>query len=56
MDGALRIVHRRARARSTAPSGRRARIRTGDYRIQFYLEGDTVVIEKVGKRDGFYEE
>jgi mRNA-degrading endonuclease RelE of RelBE toxin-antitoxin system len=32
------------------------RIRTGDYRVQFYLEGDTVVIEKVGNRDRFYEE
>lgn len=31
------------------------RIRTGDYRVQFHLEGDTVVIEKVGHRDGFYE-
>jgi mRNA-degrading endonuclease RelE of RelBE toxin-antitoxin system len=34
----------------------RFRIRTGDYRVQFYLEGDVVVIEKVGKRDRFYED
>jgi mRNA-degrading endonuclease RelE of RelBE toxin-antitoxin system len=31
------------------------RIRTGDYRVQFYVTGSTVVIEKVGHRDGFYE-
>jgi len=34
----------------------RFRIRTGDYRVQFHLEGEIVVIEKVGHRDGFYEE
>ena len=32
------------------------RMRTGDYRVQFYVSGDNVVIEKVGHRDGFYEE
>jgi len=32
------------------------RIRTGDYRVQFHIEGDAVVIERVGHRDGFYEE
>jgi mRNA-degrading endonuclease RelE of RelBE toxin-antitoxin system len=32
------------------------RMRTGDYRVQFYVTGDTVVIEKVGHRDGFYED
>lgn len=44
----------------------RYRVRTGDYRIQFYVERgtpgeggkpaepDTVVVEKVGHRDGFY--
>jgi mRNA-degrading endonuclease RelE of RelBE toxin-antitoxin system len=31
------------------------RIRTGDYRIQFRVEGDEVVIERMGHRDGFYE-
>jgi mRNA-degrading endonuclease RelE of RelBE toxin-antitoxin system len=31
------------------------RIRTGDYRIQFYVEGELVIVEKVGHRDGFYE-
>ena len=31
------------------------RVRTGDYRLQFRVEGDEVVIERVGHRDGFYE-
>jgi mRNA interferase RelE/StbE len=30
------------------------RIRTGDYRVQFRLEGDQVIVEKLGHRDGFY--
>lgn len=34
----------------------RFRVRTGDYRIQFYMQGEIVVIEKLGHRDGFYEE
>jgi mRNA-degrading endonuclease RelE of RelBE toxin-antitoxin system len=32
------------------------RIRTGDYRVQFYITGDVVTVEKVGHRDGFYGE
>lgn len=44
------------------------RIRTGDYRVQFYVERgappegdkaaepDTVVVEKIGHRDGFYDD
>jgi mRNA-degrading endonuclease RelE of RelBE toxin-antitoxin system len=32
------------------------RIRTGDYRVQFRLEGDNLIVEKAGHRDGFYEE
>jgi mRNA-degrading endonuclease RelE of RelBE toxin-antitoxin system len=32
------------------------RMRTGDYRVQFHVEGETVVIERVGHRDGFYED
>ena len=35
---------------------RRWRIRTGDYRLQFRVEADTVIVEKVGHRDRFYEE
>jgi mRNA-degrading endonuclease RelE of RelBE toxin-antitoxin system len=31
------------------------RLRTGDYRLQFRIEGETVTIEKIGHRDGFYE-
>jgi mRNA-degrading endonuclease RelE of RelBE toxin-antitoxin system len=31
------------------------RLRTGDYRLQFSLDGPRIVIEKVGHRDGFYE-
>ena len=31
------------------------RIRTGDYRIQFRVAGDEVIIERIGHRDGFYE-
>jgi mRNA-degrading endonuclease RelE of RelBE toxin-antitoxin system len=31
------------------------RLRTGDYRLQFRVEGETVIIEKIGHRDRFYE-
>jgi mRNA interferase RelE/StbE len=31
------------------------RLRTGDYRLQFRVAGETVVVERVGHRDGFYE-
>jgi mRNA-degrading endonuclease RelE of RelBE toxin-antitoxin system len=34
----------------------RFRVRTGDYRLQFHLSGDRVIIERVGHRDGFYED
>lgn len=32
------------------------RLRTGDYRLQFALRGDTLIVEKIGHRDGFYED
>ena len=32
------------------------RVRTGDYRLQFRVEGERIVIEKLGHRDGFYED
>lgn len=32
------------------------RIRIGDYRVQFRIEDDEVVIEQLGHRDGFYED
>lgn len=31
------------------------RLRTGDYRLQFRVEGETVVVESIGHRDGFYD-
>lgn len=31
------------------------RLRTGDYRLQFHLRGETVVVDKIGHRDKFYE-
>ena len=34
----------------------RFRIRTGDYRVQFRVAGNRVIIERVGHRDGFYED
>ncbi len=32
------------------------RMRTGDYRVQFRVERDRVVVEKIGHRDRFYED
>jgi mRNA interferase RelE/StbE len=32
------------------------RLRTGDYRLQFRVTGQTIIVEKIGHRDGFYEE
>lgn len=32
------------------------RLRTGDYRVQFHVAGDTVTVDKIGHRDGFYED
>lgn len=32
------------------------RMRTGDYRVQFRIEGDSVVVTRIGHRDGFYDE
>jgi len=40
----------------TGPLAGHWRLRTGDYRLQFRVEGDTVIVEKVGHRDRFYEE
>ncbi len=33
-----------------------ARVRTGDYRVQFRAEGESIIVEKIGHRDGFYED
>ena len=32
------------------------RLRTGDYRLQFTLRRGAILIEKIGHRDGFYDE
>ena len=32
----------------------RHRLRTGDYRLQFRVEGRTVIVEKIGHRSRFY--
>lgn len=32
------------------------RLRTGDYRVQFHVVGDLVCVDKIGHRDGFYED
>ena len=32
------------------------RLRTGDYRLQFRVVGESVRVEKIGHRDGFYED
>jgi mRNA-degrading endonuclease RelE of RelBE toxin-antitoxin system len=35
---------------------RRFRMRTGDYRVQFRLQTGNVIVERIGHRDGFYED
>lgn len=32
------------------------RLRTGDYRIRFFLKGDRLVVDKIGHRSKFYED
>ena len=32
------------------------RLRTGDYRVQFRLEQQRVIVDRMGHRDGFYDE
>jgi mRNA-degrading endonuclease RelE of RelBE toxin-antitoxin system len=39
----------------TGPLAGLYRLRTGDYRLQFRVEGQTVIIEKIGHRDRFYK-
>lgn len=38
----------------TGPLAGRYRLRTGDYRLQFHVEGQVVIVEKIGHRDKFY--
>jgi mRNA-degrading endonuclease RelE of RelBE toxin-antitoxin system len=33
----------------------RFRLRTGDYRAQFYVTGDVVTVEKIAHREQFYD-
>ena len=33
----------------------RWRVRTGDYRVQFRVEGRRIVVERIGHRDRFYD-
>jgi mRNA-degrading endonuclease RelE of RelBE toxin-antitoxin system len=39
----------------SGPLAGRYRLRTGDYRVQFRVEGQAVIVEKIGHRDRFYE-
>jgi len=32
------------------------RVRTGDYRLRFRVEGEKVLVEKIGHRSAFYED
>ena len=32
------------------------RLRTGDYRLRFRVQGETVIIDKIGHRKDFYED
>jgi mRNA-degrading endonuclease RelE of RelBE toxin-antitoxin system len=33
----------------------RYRMRSGDYRMQFQVVNNVVIVEQIGHRDGFYE-
>ncbi|MBI5724985.1 MAG: type II toxin-antitoxin system RelE/ParE family toxin [Planctomycetes bacterium] len=39
----------------TGPLSGRYRLRTGDYRLQFRVQGGTVIVEKIGHRSRFYK-
>jgi mRNA-degrading endonuclease RelE of RelBE toxin-antitoxin system len=32
------------------------RLRTGDYRVQFFIDNKSIIVERMGHRDGFYDE
>jgi mRNA-degrading endonuclease RelE of RelBE toxin-antitoxin system len=32
------------------------RLRTGDYRLQFRVDSGIVIVERIGHRDGFYDD
>jgi mRNA-degrading endonuclease RelE of RelBE toxin-antitoxin system len=59
----LRLVERLDRwpnvSGAKPPSGDLAghwRLRTGDYRVQFRVDGNRIIVESIGHRDGFYDE
>ncbi len=33
----------------------RYRMRTGDYRLRFYVQGHRIIVDKIGHRSEFYE-
>lgn len=33
-----------------------ARLRTNHYRVRFRIEGDTIILDKIGQRSDFYED
>ena len=39
----------------SGPLAGRFRLRTGDYRSQFRIQEDAVIVKKIGHRDRFYE-
>jgi mRNA-degrading endonuclease RelE of RelBE toxin-antitoxin system len=39
----------------TGPLAGRYRLRTGAYRVQFRVEAKSIIVEKIGHRDRFYE-
>ncbi len=32
------------------------RLRTGDYRLRFHVDGESVIVDKIGHRSEFYED
>jgi mRNA-degrading endonuclease RelE of RelBE toxin-antitoxin system len=32
------------------------RLRTGDYRVQFHVEPGRIIVDRMGHRDGFYDD
>jgi len=42
--------------RLSGPLAGEYRVRTGDYRVQFRIAGDQIVVVKIGHRDGFYDD
>ncbi len=32
------------------------RLRTGDYRLRFRVQGETIIVDKIGHRSEFYED